>query len=97
MAERELRAFIGEVKAAKSPACLSVVSLAQLARGSQSQATPHFFAAHALLATLGEVDGSRGLDEAATVAVLQRLCALPDAELRAKAVTARAKLYPSAE
>lgn len=97
MAERELRAFIGELKAAKSPACLSVVSLAQLARGNQSQATPHFFAAHALLATLGEVDGSRGLDEAATVAVMRRLCALPDAELRAKAVAARERLYPSAE
>lgn len=93
MAERELRAFLGELRDARPPACLSVVSLAQLARGSRSQSTPHFFAAHAALATLGDVDGSRGVSEEVAVEVMKRLCALPDAELRARSDSAAEKLY----
>lgn len=93
MAERELRAFLGELRDARPPACLSVVALGPLARGARSQSTPHFFAAHALLATLGEVDGSRGLDEDTTAAVMKKLCALPDAELRKKADVAAVALY----
>jgi len=93
LAERELRAFIGELRDAKSPACLSVVSLGLQARGSGSTATAHFFAAHTLLATLAEVDGSRGLDVPTTVEVMQKLCALPDAELRARADKAATTLY----
>lgn len=93
MAERELRAIIGELRDGEPPACLGVVVLGQLARGSRASATPHFFAAHALLATLAGLDGLGGLDEDTTVEVMETLCALPDAELRAKADAAATTLY----
>lgn len=93
MAERELRAFIGQLHDARPPACLSVVSLAQLARGRHSQSTPHFFAAHALLSTLGQLDGERGLDEDQVIEVMKTLCGLPDDELRKRAAAASETLY----
>lgn len=93
MAERELRAFIGQLHDARPPACLSVVSLAQLARGRHSQSTPHFFAAHALLSTLGELDGSRGLDEEQVIEVMKALCALPDDQLRKRVEAASEALH----
>jgi len=93
MAERELRAFLGQLRDSKAPACLSVVAFAQLARGRHAQSTPHFFAAHALLATLAEVDGERGLSKTAVLEVMKVLCALPDAELRARADAAAVTLY----
>lgn len=93
MSERELRAFIGQLHDSKPPACLSVLSLAQLARGRNAQSTPHFFAAHALLATLGDVDAPSGLTRQQVVEVTTQLCALPDAELRAKAEAAMETLY----
>jgi hypothetical protein len=93
MAERELRAFLGELRDARPPACLSVLSLAQQARGRYAQSTPHFFAAHALLSTIAQRDGSRGLSVEQVAEVTRELCALPDAELRARANTAAQTLY----
>ena len=96
LAERELRAFLGELRDSGPPACLSVLSLAQLARGRYAQSTPHFFAAHALLSTLAGVDGSHGLSKPQVVEVVEKLCALPDAELRALSDTAAQTLYGAA-
>jgi hypothetical protein len=93
MSERELRAFLGQLHDSKPPACLTIISLAQLARGSRASATPHFFAAHALLATLADADAERGLTEQQVVEILGTLCALPDAELRTKAEAASLTLY----
>ncbi|MGV3621865.1 MAG: hypothetical protein ACO1OB_13660 [Archangium sp.] len=93
MSERELRAFIGELHDSKAPACLTVLSLAQLARGHDASSTPHFFAAHALLATLADLDAPTGLTRQQVLEVTTSLCALPDAELRAKAAAAMETLY----
>lgn len=93
MAERELRAFLGELHDSGPPACLAVLSLALSARGRFAQSTPHFFAAHALLSTLAEVDAPRGLSVEQVAEVTSQLCTLPDAELRERANTAAQKLY----
>lgn len=93
MSERELRAFIGQLHDAPAAGCFTVLSLAQLARGRNAQSTPHFFAAHALLATLADVDAPRGLSAERVVEVTTSLCALPDAELRARAAAAMVTLY----
>lgn len=92
-AERELRAFLGELRDAEPPACLSVLALAEIARGRYAESTPHFFAAHALLATLGARDAPRGLSIEEVVAVTSELCALPDSELRGRSNAAAIQLY----
>ncbi|MFT3711983.1 MAG: hypothetical protein QM817_30445 [Archangium sp.] len=96
MSERELRAFIGQLHDSKPPACLTVIALAQLARGTRASATPHFFAAHTLLATLADAEAERGLTQEQVVEILGTLCALSDAELRGKAEEANVTLYGEA-
>lgn len=93
LAERELRAFIGQLRWSEPPACLSVVALVRSARGSRASSTPHFFAAHALLTVLADVDSTRGVSREQAVQALETLCALPDAELRERAARAMETLY----
>jgi hypothetical protein len=92
-AARELRAFLGELRDAEPPACLSVLALAEAARGRYADSTPHFFAAHALLATMAAREAPGGLSLAQVVEVTTELCALPDAELRKRANDAAITLY----
>ncbi|MBL8916304.1 MAG: hypothetical protein JNM17_36725 [Archangium sp.] len=96
MSERELRAFLGQLHDSKPPACLSVIALGQLARGRYASSTPHFFAAHALLATLGDLEAERGVSKEEVVKVMKDLCALPDAELRSRVENACVTLYGEA-
>ena len=96
LAEHELRAFLGQLHDSRPPACLTVVALGQLARGRFASSTPHFFAAHALLATLGDLEAERGVTASEVVQVMRELCALPDAELRARAEAASVTLYGEA-
>lgn len=93
MSERELRAFLGQLHDSKPPACLSVIAIGQLARGRNASSTPHFFAAHALLATLGDLEAERGVSKEEVVKVMTDLCALPDAELRKRVEDATVTLY----
>ena len=94
-AARELRAFLGELRDAQPPARLSVLALAEAARGRYADSTPHFFAAHALLATMGAREAPRGLSMEDVVQVTAELCAIPDVELRARANAAAVTLYGS--
>jgi hypothetical protein len=93
LSERELRAYLGQLRDAKPPACLTIIGLAKLARGRYAQAVPHFYAAHALLSVLADSDEARGLETQQVVEVMKQLCALPDAELRARAAAAAETLY----
>jgi hypothetical protein len=93
LAERELRAFVGQMRDSKPPACLSVVGIGKLARGRYAQSTPHFFAAHALLSALTKREDSHGLEEEQVVEAMKSLCALKDSELRVRADEAGATLY----
>lgn len=93
LSERELRAFLGQLHDSKTPACLSIISLGLLARGRHASSTPHFFAAHALLATLGDLEAERGVSKEEVVTLMNELCALPDAELRERTARAAETLY----
>jgi hypothetical protein len=93
LSERELRAYLGQLRDAKPPACLTIIGLAKLARGRYAQTVPHFYAAHALLSVLADSDESRGLEKEQVVELMKKLCALPDAELRARADAAAETLY----
>jgi hypothetical protein len=103
-AERELRAYIGEIHDAAAPACLSVQKIARTAGGARARRTPHFFAGHVLLRALffaglpkdaGPAAGAAlpGGGEPKEPELLEVLCALPDDVLRARAAAAYRRFY----
>lgn len=91
-AELELRAFVAQIADAPVPPCLGTARIARDVRGSRARPTPHFYAGWVLLREMsGEDPGHEN-----TPALLDALCALPDAELRGTAAAAYARLYGEA-
>jgi hypothetical protein len=87
LADGELRAFLGEVHDAPSPACVTLARVLRNAFGAEARATPHFFAAEALVTALDAThDGE-------PTARLGALCAVPDGELRGRVASAWQHLY----
>jgi hypothetical protein len=90
-ADRELRAYLGELHDAPAPACLSLALLLRDVFGRGSRRTPHYYAGQTILGQLnpdpdGDLDGD-------PLAHLRVLCTLPDAELRRRVAAAWQKLY----
>jgi hypothetical protein len=54
LAERELRAYLGELADGEPPPCLAIRRIATIAFGKQAHATPHHFAGQVLLPALLE-------------------------------------------
>jgi hypothetical protein len=90
LANLELRAYLAELHLGSMPACVTLGNLARKVHGSAVRQTPHFFAAYVLLQRLADRQPS---GEGDPVADLERLCARPDAELRARAADLWRALY----
>lgn len=88
LADRELRAYLGEIHDAPSPPCFTVVQAIRQVRGRYVPRTPHFYA-HLLI--LGRLGGDEMLADPA--ALVHRLCAEPAPALRARAATLWKELY----
>lgn len=94
LAERELRAYLGELLEGQRPACVTLIELTQAVFGQNALATPHFYAAHALLPTLAKKGEGELIETRREVlTAVQELCALPDAELRKRGEDAARALY----
>jgi hypothetical protein len=87
MADGELRAFLGEIHDAPAPPCVTLAGVLRNAFGANARATPHFYAAQTLATALD------GTPDVAPTTRLSALCALPDADLRARIASAWQKLY----
>lgn len=87
LAEHELRAYLGELSDSPVPACLSLLKLTRAAFGRTARATPHFYAGRLILTRLS------GGEPTTPAALLDRLCALPDAELRKQVAATWQWLY----
>lgn len=85
-AERELRAYLGQLHDAASPPCITLARLAVQTGGHRARETPHHFAGMILLETLGS--GPEGLP-----ALLEELCGLPEDEVRKRASLVFKTLY----
>ncbi|HEY3448428.1 MAG TPA: hypothetical protein VGK67_18880 [Myxococcales bacterium] len=86
-AERELRAYLGQLHDAEVPPCLTVTRLAIQAGGAKARATPHHYAGTLLLETLSPT-GLEGLPK-----LIEELCTLPEEEVRKKAEAVFKSLY----
>jgi hypothetical protein len=89
-AERELRAYVGEIHGTLAPACLSVQKIARTAAGERRRGTPHFYAGNVLLRAMEGAEEGRRVPMAE---LLEQLCEQPDRALRAQAARAYEKLY----
>ncbi len=87
--ERELRAFFGELLHGPAPRCTSLLAIGRGVAGRRARLTPHHFAGAALLEGLDRGEG----EELSVDAALTRLCALPEAELEARALSAYEHFY----
>jgi hypothetical protein len=87
MADRELRAYLGELHDSPAPACVTLASCMRLVAGGAARATPHYFATRAILSQLSTDTNAE------PPATLAALCALPDDVLRARVATAWQTLY----
>ena len=90
LAEHELRAYLGELADSTSPACLTLTKLTRSAFGRTARATPHFYAARLILTRLANEQPTT------PAALLDRLCAMSDGELRKQVAAAYVWLYGSA-
>ncbi len=89
-AERELRAYLGELHDSPAPPCLTLTQSIRLVRGRYVRPTPHFFAHAFLLTRLGGDDAL-----ADPVALIHRLCSEPAPTLRSRVATLWKDLYSS--
>lgn len=89
-AERELRAYLGELHDSPAPPCLTLVQSVRLVRGRYVRPTPHFFAHAFLLSRLG---GDETLAD--PVALIHRLCAEPEPALRGRVAALWKEIYGS--
>lgn len=89
-AERELRAYLGELHDSPAPPCLTLTSSLRLVRGRYVRPTPHFYAHAFLLTRLG---GDETLSD--PVGLIHRLCAEPEPTLRARVATLWRETYGS--
>jgi hypothetical protein len=87
LADKELRAFLGELHDSPLPSCASLAQIMRTLYGRWARPEPHAFATRAILRQLG---ANAELDPAGQ---LSALCALPDAELRARIAAAWLQLY----
>ena len=87
MADKELRAFLGELHDSPLPSCATLAQIMRTLYGRWARPEPHAFATRTILRQLG---ANADLDPAKQ---LSQLCALPDAELRARIATAWQRLY----
>lgn len=86
-ADRELRAFLGELHDGPMTACASLATLMRCLYGRGASRTPHSFA---VIALLEQLDPESQL---APVEQLDALCRVPDAELRARVEAVWRTLY----
>ena len=89
MADREMRAYMGEMHDAASPPCITLGQMMRGVYGRGASRTPHYYATVTILRALDPDDDS----EPATR--LAMLCDLPEAELRRRVAVAWQKLYDS--
>lgn len=87
MADKELRAFLGELHDSPLPACATLAQIMRTVYGRWARREPHAFATLAILRQLGANADLEAEDQ------LSPLCAVPDAELRARIAAAWEKLY----
>jgi hypothetical protein len=87
LADKELRAFLGELHDSPLPSCASLAQIMRTLYGRWARPEPHAFATRAILRQLGATP------DLAPAAQLAPLCALPDAELRARVAAAWMQLY----
>ncbi|MGC4114252.1 MAG: hypothetical protein QM765_06465 [Myxococcales bacterium] len=86
-AERELRAYLGQLHDAEVPPCITVTRLAIQAGGAKARATPHHYAGTLLLETLSPT-GIDGLPK-----LIEELCSAPEDEVRKKVEAVYKSLY----
>lgn len=82
LAERELRAYLGELADGEPPPCLAIRRIAVIAFGKQAHATPHHFAGQVLLPALLEKPPESNPE------LVRALCEAPPEAIRAAAVKA---------
>jgi hypothetical protein len=87
MADKELRAILGELHDAALPACVALAAVARNVHGKWARRNPHFFAT---LVILRQLDPDSDLEPAEQLAML---CAVPDPELRRRLAAAWQTLY----
>ncbi len=90
MADRELRAYLGQLHDGGGPGCLTVSQLAAQATLPGSRRTAHDYASRVLLEALEPEGGEEGHRER-----IRRLCQLSEEDLRARAAGAWKALYGS--
>lgn len=93
LAERELRAYLGEMHDAPAPVCLAIVEAVQGIWGPHASRTPHFFARRVILAALADKIGVPTTDGADPIALMDRLCDEPDAAMRERTAAVWQALY----
>jgi hypothetical protein len=88
-AERELRAYFGELIDGPAPRCVGLTEIGRLVGGKGARLTPHNFAGATLIERLDPaVDGKWEIAE-----MLERICALPEAELEERLLQAYESFY----
>jgi hypothetical protein len=87
LAGGELRAYLGQLADGSAPACATLARIMRDVFGRSATTTPHHYATLVILKEL--VPDA----DAAPVAQLDALCAVPDGELRARVAAAWRKLY----
>ena len=87
LADRELRAYLGELHDSPAPACLSLAKMLRALFGQGARRNPHFYATWTILHQLDPASDKKPID------ILNDLCDLPDGELRQRAAMAWQKLY----
>jgi hypothetical protein len=90
MADRELRAILGELHDGALPVCATLAEVSRNVYGRWARRNPHYFAT---LAILGQLDPDSDLEPAEQ---LTMLCDVPDGELRHRLVVAWEKLFGGA-
>ena len=89
MADREMRAYLGELHDAESPPCITLGRMMRGVYGGYARRSPHHYATVAILRALDPDDDSEPAIR------LGMLCDLPEAELRRRIASAWQKLYDS--
>jgi hypothetical protein len=87
LADKELRAYLGELHDTPAPACLSLAKMLRALFGQGARRNPHFYAAWTILHQLDPASDKKPVN------ILNDLCDLPDGELRQRAAIAWRKLY----
>jgi hypothetical protein len=87
MADREMRAYLGELHDAASPPCVSLAKMLRGVHGRAARRTPHFYATVTIMRALDPDDDSE------PAVRLAMLCELPEPELRRRVASTWQKLY----